>query len=949
MFSIAHNPYRILGAFANDPVKVRTANVAKIRVLNRVGKECNFESDFIDIFGPVDRTSESIDKAISLLASESDAELYSYLWLHRTPEIDFSAKAPIDIIRSSIGKNGKSNLVNVAIGSLRADNLDLAAEAFVQLFECDDAPTDETKKKIIQILENGYKGEYDLPLSWWQRFRQTCSQNPHHESFDFIRKVYNEESVKYLREIIKRDVFKESADKLTSISVPHHIAKHVIEIARETSDLETNQPNAEVQIALSEYASVVLKACKRYYKNSRFWDAKPAEDLLVLLREIYRISYSCKTKDECTEFGKKVKADSQYLAPSQVRIQSVAIRKEIESFCEKPNETRWSLLLVKNTVAPLTAIKTSLGAGNLYYRRISTQIADNAIYVCQTELESAKRKVDNPRNDRDAALSNFKRISQQAKQLVVNLMLLDVEDDFATTKLKFFDDEIEKSMRAYGLILDKAVPTISLSTDDDLYKACTDYYTLVEFTRKYPNSPHFQDAIQRIWKIEDDEYPQIGTSISAYKRAFFTYKEKFPSSHNEQKILEKINQFFLQNTIGTVYDYRTILRLWPNHPQKALIVKRIDDAAFKQCSSISGWHGYLSDFPNGLHRKEALGLIAQAEEAEKANKEQKAFDECKTTADYNRFILNFPTSNLFDRACTRIEDLIWAETKRKGSFDQYLKQYPHGRYNQEAKRLIGQRLLQQREIEEKRAFEACKKSSDFKAYLKQYPNGKYQEIANAVVQRHKRKVTISVVVSALIVFCIVLFAVIPSGDKKDKGQEEINSLITPAEDISNTDAEIDNQTDEYYQEPEMDWSQNHLSTGERPYSDYYGRPLSGGNEFRFNTASGCDYVILIKKSSNGRYVDHKYVRGGENITITVPDGTYDVFFYSGNGWNPNKAVGSCTGGFETNESYQKDGPVTVTTTIRGDYYYNQTCDYTLYPVQNGNLHLESSNANEIFN
>ena len=740
MFGLKHNPYRTLGVFANDPIRIRTANISKARALIKVGKECVFDSDFIDILGPIDRTPESLDKAISILASEFDAELYSYLWLHRTPDIDLSAKAPIDIIRSSIGKNDKSNLVNIAIGSLLADNLDLAAETYVQLFECDDAPNDEIKEKIIQILENGYKGEDELPFSWWQRFRQTCSRAEHHQALEFIRNVYNKESVKYLHEVVKGDIFKGTAERLSSISIPHHIVKHAIEIGMQTSNLETNQPNAELQIALSEYASIVLKACKKYYQNTRFWDVKPAEELLALLRDIYRISYSSKTKDECTEFEKKVKSDTQYLAPSQVVAQSNAIRKEIESFCQKPSEARWSLLLVKNTVVFLTAIKDALGKDNLYYRRISTQIADNAIYVCQTELESAKRKVDNPRNDRDAALSNLRRICQQARQLAVNLMQLDVEENFSTTKLKSFNGEVEKCLSDYGLSLEMVIPTVSQSTDDDLYKACTDYKTLVEFTRKYPNSPHFQDAIQRIWKIEDDEFPQIGTSINAYKRAFFAYKEKFPSSHNEQKVLEKINQFFLQNTLGTVYDYRTILRLWPNHPQKTFIENRIDDAAFRQCSSISGWQGYLADFPNGLHRMEAIRLIAQAKEEEKVKKEQKAFDECKTIVDYNRFILNYPTSNLFDRACDCIEDLIWAQAQQSGDFGQYLKQYPHGRYIQEAK----------------------------------FPDGKFMNIAEENIWKSSKRVH-KIILSCLLV-CILI--AIPSLLLKRDGLMVESSIIT---------------------------------------------------------------------------------------------------------------------------------------------------------------------------
>ncbi|MCC8119190.1 MAG: hypothetical protein LIP09_10675 [Bacteroidales bacterium] len=149
--------------------------------------------------------------------------------------------------------------------------------------------------------------------------------------------------------------------------------------------------------------------------------------------------------------------------------------------------------------------------------------------------------------------------------------------------------------------------------------------------------------------------------------------------------------------------------------------------------------------------------------------------------------------------------------------------------------------------------------------------------------------------------------------------------------------------------PDERWINNRLSTGSRPYSRHFGRPLSGDNEFHFKTSVGSDYVIIIKRYYDGGYVDHKYVCGGDQITIKVPDGTYIVYFYSGKGWNPNKSMGKCTGGFVSGESFQKDGPVKMTTTIKGDYSYNNRCEYTLYPVNNGNLNLKSTNQNEIFN
>ena len=42
---ILQNPYRLLGVFANDPLRVRIANTAKIRAFSKIGKEISFETD----------------------------------------------------------------------------------------------------------------------------------------------------------------------------------------------------------------------------------------------------------------------------------------------------------------------------------------------------------------------------------------------------------------------------------------------------------------------------------------------------------------------------------------------------------------------------------------------------------------------------------------------------------------------------------------------------------------------------------------------------------------------------------------------------------------------------------------------------------------------------------------------------------------------------------------
>ncbi len=154
---------------------------------------------------------------------------------------------------------------------------------------------------------------------------------------------------------------------------------------------------------------------------------------------------------------------------------------------------------------------------------------------------------------------------------------------------------------------------------------------------------------------------------------------------------------------------------------------------------------------------------------------------------------------------------------------------------------------------------------------------------------------------------------------------------------------------------------NSLSTGEQPYqkpsvesSPYYNNSLSTGSspysntnfangsesEIRISTSSNsnCDVVAIIKRGST--IVRNSYIRAGGSYTFNLPNGTYQVFFYGGKGWNPDKSMpGGLRGGFVANESYSKDSPVNLNYEI---------LTYELTPRANGNFNTQQSSANEIF-
>ena len=132
---------------------------------------------------------------------------------------------------------------------------------------------------------------------------------------------------------------------------------------------------------------------------------------------------------------------------------------------------------------------------------------------------------------------------------------------------------------------------------------------------------------------------------------------------------------------------------------------------------------------------------------------------------------------------------------------------------------------------------------------------------------------------------------------------------------------------------------NSLTTGASPYMN---SSLRGSNDSQItvstSSSSNSDVVVIVK--SVGEMVRNAYIKAGGSYTFHLPNGRYQVFFYAGKGWNPNKVMPNGeNGGFVANESYSKDSPVTL------DY---QILTYELIPQRNGNFSTQQSNASEVF-
>ena len=169
-----------------------------------------------------------------------------------------------------------------------------------------------------------------------------------------------------------------------------------------------------------------------------------------------------------------------------------------------------------------------------------------------------------------------------------------------------------------------------------------------------------------------------------------------------------------------------------------------------------------------------------------------------------------------------------------------------------------------------------------------------------------------------------------------------NSYYSNSSDDSYVNNTLSTGSNPYEEDSDIEndpYISNYLSTGALAYSD---ESSHSGNDSKISiitsSSSDCDVVVILK--SGGVIVRNAYIEAGDSYSFSIPNGKYQVFFYEGRGWNPNKSMpNGQMGGFVADESFSKDSPVSL-------HYEELT--YKLILQTNGNFSKKRSSPSEIF-
>ena len=938
---IQNNPYRLLGVFSNSPTKERVANSNRLKAFLKVGKAVSFPLDLPQFMPVAERSERTVAEADSKLALPKDLLLYAQFWFVKITPLDDVAfnnlfAGEIDKAENIWQKKDcVSSLQNRVVLSLLRDDFANAISCAEILY----GNTLYVEELVSSIVGDG--GIYDVSNLVFSFLDVLCNEVGTNKLISCMANSHStwknhiiENAVKPLVDSIQEaiNIAQKAKGKGSSarLKAGETLRRNTRNAILQLKGFLTTK-DLQYQMIADKLGLEILQCGIDYFNDSEELDAAPKA--MSLQKYAKSIVVGQMAKDRCKDNVHILEDIIRKLPPGEVASEDSAIKSYLSTFAMQPSLIRYSIRLIKDCAPYIVSIKEKLGTAHPYYLKISTEIVGCALGNIVSEVNDAQ--------ERDFETLKNALIEAWRTQLYMDKFDLELEFKEGRYKqsrealygiidqCKGFEDKAISFMYKYGSgwcnKLD--VSDVDLRTDDEFYASCNNLTSFKAYARRFPSGKHIIEANQQI---------EVLTYQSAHTvDALNNFIKKYP----ESKYVPKA---------------------------KAQII----ELRFKGCKSISDFRTFINDFPTCKFvskAQDAIDRLIREENERKARiaRQEKAIAACHFTDEVLGVYAKEKSNHIdVDKCSSKAYDLAKTESDYRKIIDTFGIRTPGG---EKAK-------LKVTEIESNRRKRKERRNKMFKWSI-----GLIIPVAILFIVYliwGIKDIGLICYIFAWL-FGLIAFGGICSKDgagfvvgiisgviafgfghlsgylediyneqkdnstelvEKDSSNDDLmysdSNVVDSQFDIPTTEdntLESESQTDTDYDT----YINNQLRTGAKPYKDFY-RSRTGSNYLDFNT-SGCDYVIIVRDYETSEVVNHIYVRADDRGRLYLPNGTYNIFFYGGKGWNPNMENGNVTGGFVSGGDIQKDGPVEL---------YNQYGEYTLYPVQNGNLELQGATKNE---
>ena len=474
---IRNNPYRVLGVLANASRKEIERNKSQIKAFAKVGKTPSFPYDFENILGPIDRSEDNLNDAVSKLTFDKDKVAYGLFWFNNASFIDEETlrrlkENNIDNAISYIvlcGKASYSTYINMGVLSLLNSNWVSAAFCYVRLFESESIWSQYIQSITGNPLNMPIREAMDsfadnlIKLSsatnWLATFKNTTF-NVSTRNIDCgdklkTSKLYSVLVPKYISTITnKLDSLLAEAENINKSDASANL-KMASELELSCRDLlvtlkDSLGNNDRIYIRYAdEVALQILNNCIAYYNHDQDNSNRP-KNILRLVRFCVRIAEGQTAKDRCKNNFDIVKEAYDNMCPQEVAQDVTYIENYLKESYSRDDIVNTNKLKDKviEILNKLNGIKQKIGANNKYYFALSERVVIVTFNTLIDQINAATRAYDNAAQHNDyIELYRLRMLLISSKPIVAELELYPQKD---TSNISYFKRNVEMFYKLYA-------------------------------------------------------------------------------------------------------------------------------------------------------------------------------------------------------------------------------------------------------------------------------------------------------------------------------------------------------------------------------------------------------------------------------------------------------------------------------------------------------------------
>ena len=396
---LQHNPYRILGVYANSPTKERLANHNRMRAFLKVGKNVSFPLDLPQYLSTINRTGPIVADADAKLTLPKGQMLYSQFWFVKVTPLDEVAFN--HLISGELNKAEEiwhkkecaSSLQNLIVCALIREDYATAMFCAEMLY----GNTQYVGQLVSAII--GSDGNFDFTSLEFSFLDTLCEEIGVDKLLPLISNAswqdrIVEKTVKPLIESIQNaiDVAKKSERQgaLERLQAGEALKE---ETRNALLQLKQLLPPADLQyqMIVDKLGLEILQCSIDYFNDSEEQDA--ARKAMSLSKYAQSIVVGQMAKNRCKESIDTLQDIINSLPPSEVWVEDKAIRNELHKYRLLPNKISHAVTLLNNTKPHLQVIKSKLGVSHKYYLKISTLVVGQALNNVIVEVNESQQAV----------------------------------------------------------------------------------------------------------------------------------------------------------------------------------------------------------------------------------------------------------------------------------------------------------------------------------------------------------------------------------------------------------------------------------------------------------------------------------------------------------------------------------------------------------------------------